>query len=136
MAVLDKNISTQCSIDPKDLHIEWFSGTGKGGQHRNKKQNSCKITHIPSGLQEIRQGRSRESNKRDAINSLEVKLLSYLRQKDNNTIDSNRRLQIGTGLRGDKKRTYRVQDGIVIDHETGKKAKFNKVMKGNIDIMW
>ena len=44
--------------------------------------------------------------------------------------------QIGSGMRGDKIRTYRFQDNAVLDHNTDKKAKCNKVMKGWIDLLW
>ena len=67
VAVIDPSISTDTSytqIDDSDFSVEWFSGTGKGGQHRNKKKNSCKMTHIPTGIMETRQGRKRESNLR------------------------------------------------------------------------
>ena len=44
--------------------------------------------------------------------------------------------QVGTGMRGDKFRTYRFQDDQVVDHRTGKKAKCSKVMKGHFDLLW
>jgi protein subunit release factor A len=44
--------------------------------------------------------------------------------------------QVGSGMRGDKRRTYRFQDDVVVDHETGKKALCSKVMRGNFDLLW
>jgi peptide chain release factor 1 len=54
----------------------------------------------------------------------------------NNTVASNRRSQVGSGMRGDKIRTYRFQDDTVQDHITGCRAKCSAVLKGNIDLLW
>lgn len=123
-------------ISDEHFKAEWFSGTGKGGQHRNKKQNSCRLIHIPTGLVEIRQGRNRETNFKQAKDSL----LTLLQQKQYNhrfrqsaEITKNQR---GSGMRGDKIRTYRFQDDQVIDHQTGKSARASKVMKGKFDLLW
>lgn len=50
--------------------------------------------------------------------------------------DDVRRLQIGSGMRGDKRRTYRFQDDIVVDHVTGKSMQASKAMKGGISSLW
>ena len=123
-------------ISKKDLKIEWFSGTGKGGQHRNKHQNSARVTHLPTQLVEVRQGRSRQTNLNDAIAALAKKI--HLREKGklNSSANSTRQHQIGTGLRGDKVRTYRFHDDLVKDHTTGAGAKCSKVMKGRFDLLW
>ncbi len=54
----------------------------------------------------------------------------------NNNIASDRRRQVGSGMRGDKIRTYRFQDDSVQDHITGSRAKCSTVLKGNIDLLW
>lgn len=55
----------------KDFRIEWFSGTGGGGQHRNKHQNCCRIVHIESGLRsQSTKYRERPSNQRAAFKRL------------------------------------------------------------------
>jgi peptide chain release factor 1 len=53
-----------------------------------------------------------------------------------NSIASDRKSQVGTGMRGDKIRTYRFQDDSVQDHLTGKRSKVKKVMNGNFDELW
>lgn len=61
-----------------DFRMDWFSGKGAGGQHRNKHQNCCRITHIESGLVSTGQSsRSRTDNQRDAFNSLVPKILDH-----------------------------------------------------------
>lgn len=58
-------------LTKKDFKLEWFSGKGAGGQHRNKHQNCCRITHIESGLMCTGQdSRSRVENQRTAFNRL------------------------------------------------------------------
>lgn len=64
-------------LTKKDFKIEWFSGTGAGGQHRNKHQNCCRITHIESGLSSIGTGKERTTNRRRAFYNLAMKLLRY-----------------------------------------------------------
>ena len=122
--------------DDSSFRVEWFSGTGKGGQHRNKKQTSCRVIHIPTGLVEARQGRKRESNLREAKEAL----IQRLANKEQSSIDSQakalKKSQVGSGMRGDKIRTYRFQDDQVVDHQTGKTARVTKVMKGKFNLLW
>lgn len=119
-----------------DFRIEFFSGTGKGGQKRNKSQSCCRVIHIPTGLMEVRQGRSRESNQKDATDSLILALNAAINKDKHKKLSSDKKQQIGTGMRGDKIRTYRFQDDMVVDHQTGRKTKCSKVMKGRFDLLW
>jgi len=116
--------------------VEWFSGTGSGGMHRNKKKTSCRLIHIPTGLVESRQGRKRELNLRDAKSALLQKLQDTRENSMQTVLSTIRKDQVGSGMRGDKIRTYRFQDNIVTDHNTTKKARCSKVMKGYFDLLW
>jgi peptide chain release factor 1 len=124
------------AIDPKDLKIEWYSGTGAGGQHRNKHQNSIRLTHLPTGHTETSQCRSRQASQTQAMNQL-VKALqtnaSYQQMIAKSVV---RKAQTGSGMRGDKVRTYRFQDNIATDHRNGNKVPLSKVMEGNFDLLW
>lgn len=124
------------NIDQNDLKIEWYSGTGAGGQHRNKHQNSARLTHIPTGHTETAQCRSRDASYKQALSQL-VKALqsnaSYQAMIAKSTV---RKAQMGSGMRGDKVRTYRFQDNIATDHRNGKKAPLSKVMDGYFDLLW
>ncbi|MFK5947228.1 MAG: peptide chain release factor-like protein [Methylococcales bacterium] len=69
-------------LTKKDFKIDWFSGQGAGGQHRNKHQNCCRITHIKTGL--CAQGtnhRERVANQRDAFNRLAKLVIAHLNQE-------------------------------------------------------
>ena len=66
-------------LTKKDFRLEWYSGSGAGGQHRNKHQNCCRIIHIESGLSAIgTSSRSRVTNQREAFNKLAMMVISYL----------------------------------------------------------
>lgn len=119
-----------------DFRVEWFSGTGKGGQHRNKKMNSCRMIHIPTGAMERRQGRKREDNLRQAKDALLATLSRLQHEHTSHQSRTITKTQKGSGMRGDKIRTYRFQDNIVIDHITGNTANVKKVMKGNFQLLW
>lgn len=119
-----------------DFRVEWFSGSGAGGQHRNRHLNCSRIVHIPTGLKQERQGRSREANYRDAMAALIAMLDDRLRSGSKAVEDDVRRLQIGSGMRGDKRRTYRFQDDAVVDHVTGKSMQASKAMKGGFSRLW
>lgn len=70
-------------LTKKDFKLEWFSGQGAGGQHRNKHQNCCRITHIESGITvNGTESRSRVENQRKAFNTLAKKVIAWYKDKD------------------------------------------------------
>lgn len=67
-------------LTKKDFRVEWFSGQGAGGQHRNKHQNCCRIIHIESGLRAQGTGsRERTANQREAFNNLAKLVIAFYR---------------------------------------------------------
>jgi peptide chain release factor 1 len=135
VAIVDPEI-VKTTINERDLKIEWYSGTGAGGQHRNKHQNSCRITHIPSGIVATAQCRSRENSYNEALATITNKVDNIVSAEYNSSIASNRREQVGSGMRGDKIRTYRFQDDRVQDHITNKVSSTKRVLQGNFDLLW
>jgi peptide chain release factor 1 len=135
VAIIDPSVQ-QVSVEEKDLRIEWYSGTGAGGQHRNKHQNSCRITHIPTGMVATAQCRSRENSLAEARTAILAKIDNKSKIQYNNDLASDRKLQVGSGMRGDKIRTYRFQDDVVKDHITDQTASVKKVLSGNFDLLW
>ncbi|MBY3432575.1 hypothetical protein HFN89_00110 [Rhizobium laguerreae] len=87
-------------------------------------------------MKQERQGRSREANFRDAMTALIAMLDDHLRSGSKAAEDDVRRQQISSGMRGDKRRTYRFQDDTVVDHITGKSMQASKDMKGWISTLW
>ena len=136
VAVLDPSEKQIIDIQDKDLRIEWFSGTGCGGQRRNKVQASCRIRHLPTGIVCTAQSRTRENSKKEAMEEL-VKRVNDLHESRTKKVESaTKREQIGSGMRGDKIRTLRFQDNNAVDHITGKRMKADRYMKGYMDELW
>lgn len=119
-----------------DFVVEWFSGTGSGGQKRNKSQTCVRMYHIPTGLVESRQGRSRINNEADAKEALIKKLDETIKNEVLSERSKIRKDQVGSGMRGDKIRTIRFQDDQATDHETGKTTTAKKYMRGFMDELW
>jgi peptide chain release factor 1 len=137
VAVIDRSTEIgSVSIPNYDLKIEWYSGTGAGGQYRNKHQNSCRITHLPTGTVVKSECRSRQNSLNEAMAEIQRRIDELIQRQYNSNIASDRKSQVGSGMRGDKIRTYRFQDDAVLDHLTGKRAKCSAVLKGNIDLLW
>lgn len=137
VAVIDADAEIRSvTIPESDLRVEWYSGTGAGGQHRNKHQNSCRIVHIPTGIISTAQCRSRQNSYEQALTEIQRRVVDQIIEIKESVVAKNRRLQVGSGMRGDKIRTYRFQDDRVQDHRTGKSAKSSTVLKGNFDLLW
>ena len=124
------------SFSDKDFKIEWFSGKGKGGQHRNKHQNCCRVIHVPTGMREARQGRVREHNLDQAMAALKAKLGQAAASERKDAEDAERSDQVGSGMRGDKTFTIRFQDNSAIRHATGARISAEHYMAGNMDRLW
>lgn len=136
VAIIDPAEKPKIEWNDRDFKIEWYSGTGCGGQHKNKHQNSARITHVPTGTISTAQTRSRQ-------NSLELARESILKKLNENAVSEHssaqaqiKKEQVGSGMRGDKVRTFMEQHGTVKDHRTEKSASFSKIMSGNFDLLW
>lgn len=124
------------SFNPDDCDIEWYSGSGAGGQHRNKHMNSCRLRHRPTGIVKTAQTRTRENSYRLALEAMEAEVAARSFGQAAKATNNDRRSQIGSGQRGDKRRTYRFRDDAVADHITGKTARCGEIMRGNFDKLW
>lgn len=103
---------------------------------RNRHFCCARLIHIPTGLKQERQGRSKDANYREAMAALITILDDRLQSGSKAAEDDVRRQQIGSGMRGDKRRTYRFQDDIVTDHITGKSMQASRAIRGGISILW
>ena len=119
-----------------DFKVEWYSGTGCGGQNRNKHQNSARVTHTPTGIVETAQCRSRENSLAEAMAQINKRLDVSANSEHYSITMVERKGQVGSGMRGDKIRTYRFQDDVVQDHQTGKRHLTSKVLSGYFDLLW
>ena len=135
VALLEVNEFKEIEIYPDELNIEFTRGRGAGGQHKNVTDSCVVITHRATGVKVVRDGRNQHQNKEDALNEVKKRVNEYYRTGHVSEEVEERRDQIGTGARGDKRRTYRVKDGQVIDHLTGKSASFKDISKGKIELL-
>src|SRR5438270_10502585 len=97
-------------------------GSGPSEQHRNKTESKLTIRHLPTGLAaHCESSRSQGENRALALTVLRARLWEQARAREGHERGQQRRAQIGSGERGDKRRTIRTQDGIVTDHLLGKR---------------
>lgn len=83
----------------------------------------------------MRDGRSQLSNRDDAYKEINRRVNEYYRTGKVCEESENRKEQIGDGARSDKRRTYRVKDGVVVDHITNKTATIKEILKGKINLL-
>lgn len=123
-------------INPQDLEVSWFSGTGPGGQNRNKVMACCRLKHIPSGVVATAQTRSRKNSFDLARENLVERLQNMQETSAAANLRSFRLNQIGSGQRGDKIRTIQFQHNTAVDHRSGKRITAEEYMKGHMDKLW
>ncbi len=131
VAVYREVAQTELTIAESDLEWSFFRGSGKGGQKRNKTESGVRLRHVPTGLTvRIESGRSLSQNKQRAMETLRDRLASHRRKAAKAELASHRKELVGSGMRGDKIRTIRVQDDTVTDHRSGAKLKLRKYLRG------
>ena len=125
----------ELEINPTDLRIDVFRASGAGGQHINKTESAVRITHLPTGVVvECQDERSQYKNKEKAMKILRSRLYEAMLQEQNNKIASERRMQVGTGDRSERIRTYNFPQGRMTDHRIGLTLyRLDDIMNGNLD---
>ncbi len=124
-------------INPADLRIDTFRASGAGGQHVNKTDSAIRLTHIPSGIVvECQDERSQHKNKARAMSLLQARLLEQEQARQESEIAESRRLQVGSGDRSQRIRTYNFPQGRVTDHRINLTLyKLDEVLGGNLDMV-
>jgi peptide chain release factor 1 len=105
------------ALNPAELRIDTYRASGAGGQHVNKTDSAIRITHLPTGIVvECQDERSQHKNRSRAMSLLRAKLLETERQKQAAQQAQQRKLQVGSGDRSERIRTYNYPQGRVTDH--------------------
>jgi peptide chain release factor 1 len=122
-------------LNPADLRIDTFRASGAGGQHVNKTDSAIRITHIPTGVVvECQDERSQHKNRSRAMSLLKARLLAAEQEKQHSAQAQSRKLQVGSGDRSERIRTYNFPQGRVTDHRINLTLyKLDAVMNGQLD---
>ncbi len=126
----------EIDIRPNDLKVDTFRASGAGGQHVNKTDSAIRITHLPSGLiVECQDQRSQHKNRAQAMSLLKSKLYEAEVSKQQATQAQERRLQVGSGDRSQRIRTYNYPQGRITDHRVEGLTLYAlpQIMTGDMD---
>lgn len=135
VAVLPEAEEIDVKVNPQDLQVDVFRAGGKGGQHVNKTDSAVRITHIPTGIVVTCQDeRSQHKNKTKAMRVLRTRLYEMVKVEQESKISRERKIQVGTGDRSEKIRTYNFPDRRVTDHRIGLTLhKLEDILEGDLD---
>jgi peptide chain release factor 1 len=125
----------EVTINPAELRIDTYRSSGAGGQHVNKTDSAVRITHIPSGIVvECQDERSQHKNRSRAMALLKARLLAAEQAKQQSEQAQSRKLQVGSGDRSERIRTYNFPQGRITDHRINLTLyKLASVMNGDLD---
>jgi peptide chain release factor 1 len=122
-------------INPAELRIDTYRSSGAGGQHVNKTDSAVRITHLPTGIVvECQDERSQHKNRARAMALLRARLLAAERERQAAEKAEKRRLQVGTGDRSERIRTYNFPQGRLTDHRIELTLyKLDSIIDGALD---
>ncbi len=125
-------------ISPADLKVDTFRSSGAGGQHVNKTESAIRITHVPTGVVvECQTERSQHANRDKAMKRLKAQLLDAERQRQDAAQAESRRLQVGSGDRSQRIRTYNFPQGRITDHRVEGLTLYDlpNILAGDLDAL-
>ena len=126
------------TINPADLKVDTFRSSGAGGQHVNKTESAIRITHVPTGVVvECQTERSQHANRDKAMKRLKAQLLDAERSKQAAAQAESRRLQVGSGDRSQRIRTYNFPQGRITDHRVEGLTLYDlpNIIEGELDAL-
>jgi peptide chain release factor 1 len=135
VAVLPEAEEIELKVNPDDIKMEFFHSHGAGGQNVNKVTTAVRITHLPTGVMASCQDeRSQIRNRMKAMAVLRARLLDLEQRKQSESMDKERRMQVGSGQRAEKIRTYNFPQNRVTDHRIGSSFhNLQQILDGELD---
>ena len=135
VAVLPEAEEVDIQINPQDLKIDVYRAGGAGGQHVNVTDSAVRITHLPTGtIVTCQDERSQHKNKAKAMRVLRTRIYEKIQREQKKKISDERKMQVGSGDRSEKIRTYNFPDRRVTDHRIGLTLhKLEAVLNGDLD---
>lgn len=134
VAIMPEATEAEIDIDEKDLRIDVYRSSGKGGQGVNTTDSAVRITHLPTNtVVACQDERSQIKNKAKAMKVLRARLLMARQEEEDQKRAANRKAQVGTGDRSERIRTYNFPQERVTDHRIGLTLKkLSLVMEGDL----
>ena len=134
VAVLPEAEEVDIDIRPEDIRIDTMRASGAGGQHVNTTDSAVRITHLPTGIVVVQAEKSQHQNRARAMQILRARLYDQERSKAAEERSESRRLQVGSGDRSERIRTYNFPQGRLTDHRINLTLyKLDRVMEGELD---
>ncbi|MDD5441403.1 MAG: peptide chain release factor 1, partial [Candidatus Omnitrophica bacterium] len=135
VAVLMEPDEVDLKINPDDLKIDTYRSSGAGGQHVNTTDSAVRITHIPTNtVVACQDERSQIKNREKAMRVLKARILEKVQTEENTKVVELRRVQIGTGERSEKIRTYNYPERRVTDHRINLTLyRLEEIIGGDLD---
>ena len=135
VAVLPEMEEAEVSIRPEDIEMQVYRSSGAGGQHINKTSSAVRLIHKPTGIVvACQEERSQVQNRARCMQMLASKLYELEQSRIESEVSSERRSQVGTGMRNERIRTYNFPQGRVTNHRIGLTLyKIDAIMDGELD---
>lgn len=132
VAAFELRPDAQNRISERDIETFTTMDSGPGGQHRNKTESCVVMRHKPTGIEAKAASKSQYRNRMMARQILEARVAALYAEKTKASETEQRRQMVGSGMRGDKIRTYRVRDDQITDHRSGRKGRLADVLAGRL----
>ena len=134
VAVLPEAEEVDIEIRPEDIRIDTMRASGAGGQHVNTTDSAVRITHIPTGIIVVQAEKSQHQNRARAMQILRARLFDQERSRLADERSESRKLQVGSGDRSERIRTYNFPQGRLTDHRINLTLyKLDRVMEGELE---
>lgn len=137
VAVLPEVEEVDIDIDPADLRIDIFRSSGPGGQSVNTTDSAVRIVHLPTGITvSCQDEKSQHKNRAKALKILRARVQEMMEAEQQAELDETRKVQIGTGDRSERIRTYNFPQGRITDHRINFTIyQLDEFLNGNMEVL-